>query len=942
MGRGPVSVTVRAQTGIEPAANIWVYDGWGDPSVLGLAAGVGSIYTQLDSTPPGDQWTKTGTADTAWTLQLTLPSTGASLSAGQTAAAAGTTGTPSDTNRFVTNADTRLPSTTQAAALAGTSGTPSGTNKFVTDADTRLVALTDSLPAAVTALGQSRTVTTGAPYVAHNATFNVKDYGAVGDGVTNDTAAIQLALTTAGAASARSRVFIPAGSYKITKTTGQTYGVTVPSGVTVSGVPGQSVILNTGLDPNDATKNYDAVFCATGTHDIVIEDVAFLGENTPFTFYAQKQMSCVGFGTTGCADITVRRCVFDSQYGFPIHAQGTGTRLHAIDNVMRNCANGLNVNADYSRQTGNILHDCEGIEATGAYNQISGNQLAYTAAMAGSNGGISIGGATSAGVTAPGMVCAGNVITDSPAIGITISDAVTDSVVTGNTILRATTNGIQLVSGGFNPIARVAITNNVIMDAGLSTGTAANRVGIYCKGNTGGMVAHNSISYGVASGHDTYYGMLLGAADGLRVTDNAVTSSNTGLIFVSGTYTNLTLARNRITAPTAITTTGATITYATETTQHPVAFNNGVTVSGGASVSGALTAASASVGGASTALSYTAPTVSATTTLAATGGVLNLNSVTATTTQALNTAGTAAQEADYYASLHKWFVGLKGASPTDALDLDTSSARFAVPLVASAGVQGQIGVRTVTANTTLATSDQVLKVDATAGGVVVTVPLASTGSYAWSVMRTDSATANTVTITASGSDTVSGTATIPVGGWADVVIDNTGKVYVLSPGGAATSIAAANVTPGPFATGGTYSFSGPVQITAGSGLNLSSGVNATLNGGLAAYGIVNYRTTNRGNASTVTSLSLADGPFQMVTLNANWAPTAVISSGGGSTIDLLLTQDATGGRTVTWPAGTVVCSNVSIATAANARTWLRIASFGTTGTVFIVTQMGTA
>lgn len=89
-----MSVTVRAQTGIEPAANIWVYDGWGDPSVLGLAAGVGSIYTQLDSTPPGDQWTKTGTADTAWTLQLTLPSTGASLSADQTAAAAGTAGSP--------------------------------------------------------------------------------------------------------------------------------------------------------------------------------------------------------------------------------------------------------------------------------------------------------------------------------------------------------------------------------------------------------------------------------------------------------------------------------------------------------------------------------------------------------------------------------------------------------------------------------------------------------------------------------------------------------------------------------------------------------------------------------------------------------------------------------------------------------------------------------
>jgi len=516
-----------------------------------------------------------------------------------------------------------------------------------------------------------------------------------------------------------------------------------------------------------------------------------------------------------------------------------------------------------------------------------------------------------------------------------------DSLVSANTIIRAATNGIQLVSGGFNPIARVAITNNVIMDAGLSTGTASTRVGIYCKGNTDGLVAHNTVNYGVAAGHDTFYGILLGAADWLRVTDNVLHASSTGIIFASGSYTNLKLARNTITAPTAITTTGATISYATESTQHPVAFNNGVTVSGSATVSGALSAASASVTGASTALSYTAPTVSATTTLAATGGVLKLNSAAATTTQALNTAGTAAQEHDRYASLHKWFVGLKGASPTDALDLDTSSARFQVPVVANAGVQGQIGVRTVTANTTLTTSDQVLKVDATAGGVVVTVPLASTGSYAWSVMRTDSATANTVTIAASGSDTVVGTATIPVGGWADVVIDTTGKVFVLSPGGAATSIAAANVTPGAFATGGTYSFSGPVQITAGSGLSLSSGVNLTANGQLSAFGLVAYRTSNRGNASGVTSLSLSDGQLQMVTLNANWAPTG-IGIQAGTFIDLLLTQDATGGRTVTWPAGTVVCSNVSIATAANARTWVRLAGFGPTSPVIIVTQLGTA
>ena len=85
-----MSLVVRSRTGIEPANDTCVYDGWGDPSVFGLTAGLGSVYTQLDSSPPGDLWTKTGTAATAWTLQLTLPNAASSVTPDQTAALAGT------------------------------------------------------------------------------------------------------------------------------------------------------------------------------------------------------------------------------------------------------------------------------------------------------------------------------------------------------------------------------------------------------------------------------------------------------------------------------------------------------------------------------------------------------------------------------------------------------------------------------------------------------------------------------------------------------------------------------------------------------------------------------------------------------------------------------------------------------------------------------------
>ena len=1031
----------------------------GDPTtgngVPDPRAGIDSIATRIDTTGnPAAIYRKIGPLATDWVAV----STPGSLSAGQTAAAAGTSGAPSDTNRYVTNADTRLLTTTQTAALAGTSGTPSGANKFVTDSDARLAAVGDTFTPAVVALGENRTTVTASPYVQHNRVFNVRDYGAVGDGVTNDTAAIQAAISAAVAASTASEVRFPGTSTYLfghVSWTGGNITIDAPhatlkyagNGVSstksIGGGTGLFMhvtspvrfVLNARhvdcLDPAGVTQNPSPAFIVvltepTGLTELVevVGDVNGGDPTVPTILFVFNVTS----GNPGAQRVVVRNgwwtnpgvtsfwnisgahgtvVVRDVHLSDPLarSASLSGINSGHSANFFSDVANDAdqinrllinNVSSDYTQ---NDVWFCQAVRHL-TIDGVVANHVNQNQAGTYTNVGGTVIKTDDVNDRADRSTLIRNVVarnsnTASQQSSIWITEGALDTMIENVDVDR----DVYLSSSGAGDTSfRHTIRNSIVRNTGMivcGDSTTVENVKLIGSGSQlptilisgsnvrvdgvrliGGAIiqvpSSTTVPYtniriaNVMADATSQFLLDRGPGGATGVQEVAVINWQGGQFQVGGGSARaadpaLTLRLNHcsfVPIPTELDlgtklalnpnyrgignvnwTGTAWSTFVADRLVGPTNVDGALTASQ-ITATGALTAASASVGGASTALSYSAPTVTATTTLAATGGVVKLNSTTTTETQALNTAGTAAQEHDRYASLHKWFVGLKGASPTDALDLDASSARFAVPLVASAGVQGQIGIRSVTANTTLAVTDQVVKVDATAGGVVVTVPLASTGSYAWSVMRTDSATANTVTIAASGSDTVVGTATIPVGGWADVVIDNTGKVFVLSPGGAATSIAAANVTPGAFASG-TYSFVGPVQITAGSGLTLSSGVNLTANGQLSAFGLVAYRTSNRGNASGVTSLSLSDGQLQMVTLNANWAPTG-IGIQAGTFIDLLLTQDATGGRTVTWPAGTVVCSNVSIATVANARTWLRLAGFGPTSPVIIVTQLGTA
>lgn len=116
-------------------------------------------------------------------------------------------------------------------------------------------------------------------------TVSVKDFGAVGDGATDDTTAIQNAVTQA---TGKTLVF-PDGTYNISN------HITLPSDTTIIGL-GKVTLVWTAADPGTARRG---ILEATTKNDIHIEQINFQDGNIVDYFY--------GISVKNCARVTVLR-----------------------------------------------------------------------------------------------------------------------------------------------------------------------------------------------------------------------------------------------------------------------------------------------------------------------------------------------------------------------------------------------------------------------------------------------------------------------------------------------------------------------------------------------------------------------------------------------------------------------------------------------------------
>lgn len=241
-------------------------------------------------------------------------------------------------------------------------------------------------------------------------------------------------------------------------------GVIVGSGKTIMGMGRQAPISCPGGDTADTTHSCFRV--ADGSAEIIFDNLWFTGDNGSdanpgaFVYSLNKQSTCIDILLTTTRDVTIKNCTAEFLHGFSFHDRGTlNKRTHVLHCTTRYCANGININAEDSKQIGNSIFHSEGFEASGVGILIANNVIREALGNA-----IDIGGSA---LALPGIVVCGNVIEGSTVLGIRVGDGVQDAVISGNTLIDVTGYSYSGGSafGGFEP-KRIIFANNTILNAG--------------------------------------------------------------------------------------------------------------------------------------------------------------------------------------------------------------------------------------------------------------------------------------------------------------------------------------------------------------------------------------------------------------------------------------------------------------------------------------------
>jgi parallel beta-helix repeat protein len=384
---------------------------------------------------------------------------------------------------------------------------------------------------------------------------SVKDFGALGNGSTNDTAAIQAAIN----GSVGKSLFFPAGTYKVSNLTISTEINFIGEGYTLSqlsqiaGSTGAVVTISATRHPS--MRHLSIAGTSTGGDCVAITG-ASSGNQFFDCFFTLAGRD--GLNVSGTTDNTiVLDCIFEvnGRHGI-FFDSGTTAGLVTNSRIVSNVGNGVvasgNVLNPGVKITENVFGgNVIGIQLINQYfNIVSDNTI-----LLASSHGIELNGASYNNIT-------GNIVNNNTGDGIHITEDVVISTynnITDNNI-RLNANGIYFdgTGGGYNNVA-----NNVVINS-LAVG-----IGIVGSGNNtilGNQVLGNGLTA------TPKYGIYLsdggsGAASNNRIVGNSITNLGNGALQTTGIYngsaaSNTIITNNNIVSTTPVNIAGGSVQLA--------------------------------------------------------------------------------------------------------------------------------------------------------------------------------------------------------------------------------------------------------------------------------------------------------------------------------------------------------------------------------------------
>jgi hypothetical protein len=396
-------------------------------------------------------------------------------------------------------------------------------------------------------------------------TVSVKDFGAVGDGVTNDTAAFQAAID-----SGAKEVVIPSGTYAL----GSYINVSSVDGLTIRGV-GSPVLFEPSGKTTSSALNV-SFFKFTSCSNVTIAGLKIDGNRSAYatvnTYFANADNFRV-LWIVGCTNVVVQDCIFENWQGVVVKVVALGATGGATipdiraDAALPGC-NGLKIIGNKFSYCGTPVQ----VNPSSSYNiYVQNNTIFntdYSAVTIYPHGyGVFVQDNTMVEV---GLITTGPLLNDGYAVRYY---ECAGGVISGNQIDKCDW-GIVLLYGTVDFVPRnISILNNVIIDTSQNvsssggaicvtgdnieidgnivgeTSTAAKYIGVELEGRnisfSNNVVTYSpsGAGYSFRVGYDSLHGTTNYDCNNINITNNriTVTSGVYGILLnpsatVSGVY----------------------------------------------------------------------------------------------------------------------------------------------------------------------------------------------------------------------------------------------------------------------------------------------------------------------------------------------------------------------------------------------------------------------